>query len=311
MAALGRKLFVGALVALGATVSMADQSSSNEVAMAGSSTTNSHPQEALLTGGLGKLVKVPTNEVPPGLLPPPELGIQSQIPDPARGVPVPHPVLQRLKEGREGKDRFELFPSFQPKLMPYLAAQDEYGNTAFKPGPLIRTTPLDTLVQQGKYWASQYGLRYSLEQTVTFVTMTDVAQGDNALGFYTFDFAGKWAVFNAPNAASAGWVSAQIEAKTGLGDNGRTQDARSNLGSITDPTGIWSSVNGFRIPELAWQQSFREGEVAVVAGMVSQGNYFDGNTYANSGRGQYINSALINSMVMPLPNYAFGGNLQW
>jgi carbohydrate-selective porin OprB len=45
--------------------------------------------------------------------------------------------------------------------------------------------------------------------------------------------------------------------------------------------------------------------------MVSQGNYFDANTYANSGRGQYLNSALVNSMVMPLPSYNLGGNLQW
>jgi porin len=49
----------------------------------------------------------------------------------------------------------------------------------------------------------------------------------------------------------------------------------------------------------------------VVAGMVSQGNYFDGNSYANSGRGQFINSALIDTQVVPLGEYNLGLNLQW
>src|SRR5262245_55502782 len=212
MSSLGRKLFVGALAASAVTASLAGQNSSNAIASVstpGQNGSNAPSQHALLTGPLGNLVRVPTNQVPSGLLPPPELGIKSQIPTPARGLPLPEPVRRRLEENLEGQNQFEWFPSFQPRLMPYLAAQDEYGNTAFKPGPLIPNTPLDTLAQQGKYWASAAGLRYSLEQTVTFVTMTDVVQGDNALGYYTFDFAGKWAVFNAPNAGSAGWISAQ------------------------------------------------------------------------------------------------------
>ncbi len=136
-------------------------------------------------------------------------------------------------------------------------------------------------------------------------------QGDNVLGFYTFDLAMKWTVFNAADSSTAGWLSAQIEAKTGLGVGGDDQSAKANLGTVTSPTGIWSSHNGWRIPELAWQQSFRHGEVVVLAGMVSQGNYIDVNSYANSGRGQFLDSALINSMVLPLANYNPGVNLQW
>jgi hypothetical protein len=267
--------------------------------------------EVLLTGNLGELVKVPASTLPPDLLPPPAIGLRSQIPNPARGAKIPMPVRQRLQETREGKEEFQFFPSYQPRLMPYLASQDEFGNTAIRPGALIPSTPVEALVQRGKYLLSEHGLRYSLAQTFTFVDMTDVMQGSNVLGFYTFDFAAKWAIFSAPRSGTAGWLSAQIEAKTGLGQSGETQSAQSNLGTLTNPTGIWSSVNGFRIPELAWQQSFREGEVVLLAGMVSQGNYIDVNTYANSGRGQFLNSALINSMVMPLSGYNPGVNLQW
>ena len=267
--------------------------------------------EVLLNDSLGRLVKMPANALPQELLPPSEIGLKGQIPSPARGTKVSEPVLRRLQENREGKEEFQFFPSAQPQLMPYLASQDEFGNTAISPGALIRSTPLDALVQRGKYLLSEYGLRYSLQQTYTFVDMTHVMQGGNALGFYTADLAAKWAIFNAPGSGMAGWISAQVEAKASLGHDGWTQSAQTNLGTFTNPTSIWSSVNGFRIPELAWQQSFFNGKVVVLAGMVSQGNYIDVNSYANSGRGQFLNSALINSMVMPLSAYNPGVNLQW
>lgn len=273
--------------------------------------TNTSPSEVLLISPLGVPVNVSTNALPPGLLPPPELGLKSQVPTPARGGSVPVSVQQRLEESREGRDQFRWFPSYQPPLMPYLGSQDAVGNTAIKPGPLLPSSPLDVLVQQAKYRASQVGLYYSLQQSLTWVSLTDVMQGDNTLGYYTMSFHSKWTVFDAPASGAAGWISAKFNAKTGLGAAGDTQSAALNLGSLTDPTGDWSKVNGFRIPELAWQQSLRDGELVVVAGMVNQGDYFDANSYANSGRGQFLNSALINSMVMPLPGYAFGLNLQW
>jgi len=278
---------------------------------ADSSGTNTPPRHVFTTGPLGQLVQVPTNDVPQGLLPPAGMGLNFQIPHPARGTKIPDAVLRRLHESRAGQDELQFFPSVQPRLMPYLGAQDEFGNTAFRAGPLIPSTPLDSLPQQGKYWLSEIGLRYSLAQTFTFVSMSDVMQGDNTLGFYTFDFAAKWAVFSASDSSTAGWLSTQIEAKTGLGSAGDAQSAKSNFGTVTDPTSIWSGVNGFRIPEMAWQQSFRHGEIVALAGMVSQGNYIDVNSYANSGRGQFLNSALINSMVLPLPSYNPGVNLQW
>ena len=155
------------------------------------STTNSAPQHLLLQGSLGQLVPVPTNAVPANLLPPPGIGVQNQIPQPARGVSLPAAVLRRLQETQARQTNFEFFPAAQLKLMPYLGAQDEMGNTAFRPDPLIDITPWDALAQSGKYWVSQYGVRYALEQTVTFVSMTDGMRGDHNLGFYTLDFPAK------------------------------------------------------------------------------------------------------------------------
>jgi len=166
-------------------------------------------------------------------------------------------------------------------------------------------------VQQGKYWLSEIGFCYSLQQTATFVTMSDVTQGNQSLGFYTMKFQGKWAVFSADGGGTAGWISSQVNAQTGLGPVGDHQDARTNLGTTTDPSSLWSSHEGWRVPELAWQQSFCDGKCALLAGMINQANYLDDNQYAGTARGQFLNSALVNSDVLPLPSYNFGLNLQW
>ncbi len=276
---------------------------------AGTDTSASPSGDMLLLDSLGRVVQQPTNALPASLHPPARIGLQDQIPEPTRGSSMPEEIRQRL---RRAATQFQFFPAVPPPLMPYLASQDDYGNTAIRPGALFSSfAPLEGPVQGAKYWLSDYGFRYSLQETVTFVSMTDVKKGDNNLGYHTFDLKSKWALFNAPAAGAAGWISSQVEAKNSFESAGQTQSAKSNLGTVTDPTGIWSSLNGVRVPELAWQQSARSGEIVVVAGVVNEGNYLDGNAYADSGRSKFINSALINSQVLPLAQYNFGLNLQW
>ena len=262
----------------------------------------------LLLDNFGRVVQVPTNEVPTSLQPPADIGTTRQLPNPTAGASLPAEILKRAHAATNG---FQFFPAMPPRLMPYLASQDDYGNTAIRPGALFFFTPLEGLVQGGKYRLSDWGFRYSLDQTLTYASLTGVKKGSSDLSFYTLDLKSKLAVYDAPDAGTAGWISSQIEAKNGLDASGGAQSAKSNLGTLTDPTGIWSSVNGFRIPELAWQQSARHGEIVVVAGMVSQQNYIDGNAYAASGRSKFINSALIHSQVLPLAQNNFGVNLQW
>jgi hypothetical protein len=273
--------------------------------------TNSSSNEVLLTDSLGQTVTVSTNELSPGLRSSAGLGSDQQIPTLTKGASIPDEVSRRLQQQREEEKGIQIFPAVPPLLMPYLAGQDEFGNTAFRPGALLAFAPFESPVQNAKYWFSEHGFRYSLEQSMTYVNMTDVMKGDHSLGYYTFDLQAKWAIFNAPAAGTAGWVSTKVEAKNGFDSASNKQSAKSNLGTVTDPTGIWSSVNGVRVPELAWQESLRDGEIVVVAGMVSQGNYVDQNAYAQSGRSHFINSALINSAVLPEPSYNFGVNLQW
>ena len=63
--------------------------------------TNSTAGHILLNGALGQPVMVPTNAVPANLLPPPHIGLEYQVPQPARGLPVPEAVEQRVQEARK------------------------------------------------------------------------------------------------------------------------------------------------------------------------------------------------------------------
>jgi hypothetical protein len=274
------------------------------------SPTNAPPDRILLTDSLGRTVLAGTNEVPQSMQPPAAVGLH-QFSGALEGAKGSSEVLARLEEARASRVGTTFFPAIPPRLSSYLFGLDEYGNTVIRPGALITWDPFDVVPQQAKYWASEYGLRYSLDQTLTYVNMTHVVKGDNALSFYTLDLKAKWAVFDAPDAGTAGWLSAQFEVKTGLGGDNETQSPKSNLGMITDPAGIWSSINGKRVPELAWQQSFFDGTAVLVAGSINQENYLDKNAYAHTGRGQFLNSGLINSGVLPLKNSNFGLNLQW
>jgi porin len=266
-------------------------------------------EQVLLIDAFGKLVPVPASSLPRGFLPPAGVGLGKQVPGPASGAHQPAEVERRLDAAR--KAGFELFPAAQPKLGSYLAGQDEEGNTAVRPGPLLRLAPLESWVQQGKYRLGEGGFRYSLSQAIVYGAMGGATTGATSLGFYGFDLVAKWAIYGDRSAGTAGWISAQIEAKSGLGTAGSQESAQTSLKTLTSPMGAWSGREGFRIPELAWQQSLRNGELVFLAGMVSQGNYLDGNAYANTARGQFLNSALIDTMVMPLPGYAFGLNVQW
>ena len=50
--------------------------------------------------------------------------------------------------------------------------------------------------------------------------------------------------------------------KTGFDSASGTQSAKSNLGTVTDPTGLWSDVNGLRLRAMHrfWEVSVEEAK---------------------------------------------------
>lgn len=269
--------------------------------------TNAAPVPFLLNDRLGHAIRVPTNEVPSSLHPPASLGLGQQIPVTPKGTPQSDEVRQRILESKTGR---QWLPSTPPVLMPYLANLDEYGNTDIQPGALLAFEPV-VPAQAAKYALSGVGLRYSVYQSLTMVSMTDVASGASALQYYTATFFGKWAVTEVTDPVRAGWLSTEANVQLGLSPASRTQTPQGNLGTVVNPLATVYGPNGVWISELAWQTSLADGKVVVLAGLVDQSNYLDANTYANISQGQFLNSAFCNSQVLPLPYNNLGLNLQY
>jgi porin len=260
---------------------------------------------------LGRSVQVSTNDVARALQPQAAVGLGQQIPSGPKGAAMPDAIAQRIAASRPNQEGWQWFPATPPVLMPYLAGLDEFGNTAIQPGAVFPNDPLSPYVQDGKYWLSGLGLRYSFYQSFTMVNLTDAASGASALQYYTASFVGKWAVAESTQAGTAGWLSTEVNIQQGLSPASRTQSPQGNLGSIANPLATVYGPNGGWISELAWQQSLMHGELVVVGGLVDESNYLDANNYANNSQGQFMNSALVNSMVLPLPFNNLGLNVQW
>ena len=161
-------------------------------------------------------------------------------------------------------------------MMPYLASLDEHGNTALRPGPLFAFVPLESVAQGGKYWLAEQGLRYTLEQSFSGIGMSDVKEGSQSLGFYSLTSRRNGPCSKRPAPALLDG-SAPRSRPRAASVVAATPSPRSNFGTLTEANDDWSSVNGVRVPELAWQQSLRDGESVAVAGVVSQRNYLDAN----------------------------------
>ncbi len=262
----------------------------------------------LLIDRFGNVVRASTNEVSPSLYPPATTGFRNQIPNTPPGTPQPEAVRQRIEESKPAR---EWFPPTPPVLMPYLAGLDEKGNSDLQPGALFPGDPLSRYPQVAKYRFSDLGLRYSFNQAVTILSMTDTANGASALDYYTASFASKWALTEAPSEGRATWLSFQANVQLGLSANSRDQLPQSNLGVIASPNANIYGPNGIWVQELAWQQSLLDGQWVLLAGMVNQGNYFDANTYAGNSYGQFLNFAFNKNIVLPLPYNNLGLNLQY
>jgi len=264
--------------------------------------------DRLFVDSLGRTVHVSRDDVDSSLHPPATTDLRLQIPTAPKGTSQSDEVRQRILESKTGR---EWFPPTPPVLMPYLANLDEYGNTALQPGAVFSTDPISQVVQAGKNALSEGGLRYSFYQSLTTLSMTDVASGSSALQYYTATFFGKWALTELTNPERGSWLSTEVNVQLGLSPHSRSQTPQGNLASIVNPQATVFGPNGIWVSELAWQQSLLDGTLVLLAGQVDQSNYLDANTYANNSQGQFLNSAFVNSMVLPLPFNNLGLNLQY
>ncbi len=219
--------------------------------------------------------------------------------------------LKRILDSKLGLEGLQWLPVTPPILMPYLANLDEQGNIAIQSGAVFPNDPLSTSMQNAKYALSDAGFRYTFYQSLAMASMSGAASGSSTLEYYTATFLGKWALVEDPHGAAASWLSTEVDMEFGLSQASRAQTPQGNIGSIVSPNDTVFGINGIWVSELAWQQSLLDGKFLVLAGLIDESNYLDANKYAANSQGQLMNSALVNSMVLPLPYNNLGLNLQW
>lgn len=256
----------------------------------------------------GALIATSTNDPAATLPGASDIQSRQQIPMPPRGAPQADAVRQRIAASKSGR---QWFPSTPPSLSPYLANLDEFGNTALQPGALFNIAPVSSALQSAKTALSDVGLRYTFYQSVTVASISGPDSGASALQYYTATYLGKWSVAEDPSWGTAAWLSTEFNAQRGLSSSSRTQSLQGNLGSVVNPNATVFGPDGLWISELAWQQSLMDGQLVFLVGQLDQSNYLDSNLYANNSQGQFLNSAFVNSEVLPLTYNNLGFNLQY
>ena len=266
----------------------------------------------LLTDKTGKIVRPAAGEVHPGSVPATVEKLKQQTPTTPRGATVAPEVQQRIKEANAESRELEFLPGKPLPLQPYFGGTEQLGNTCLQPGSLLPSCPLSRFANDLKGYAQDGGLTYSIPMGYTFYNLSGtVPGGENHFNYWNMDARFNWAVFNAPQASSACWITTEVVGHLSLDAQTRSSTPQASAGSMLNPAGnIWGP-NGIWLQQLAWQQSFANGKLVVVAGQVDQSNYLDFNSYAGNKNGQFLASPFVNSAVLPMPCNNLGLNIQW
>ena len=237
---------------------------------------------------------------------------QDAVQDPDRAM--------RQEEGDQGPPEgpfadqpgFALFPGKQPKMAPYLATVNLYGDQCLQSGALVSGDPLSAAAQAVKTELAKVGITYAIWQSYDFVAMSGTLPGkDDVLNYYSFNSYLMWNVFQSEDlTGTSGWITVGASAGAGLGADATEQNAWTNLGLIGYPVGTEYGQQAF-LYQLAWQQSFLDGTFVATVGFMDPEVYMDLNTYSNNQYNQLLNYEFINPSTVPWSFNALGVVLQW
>ena len=203
-------------------------------------------------------------------------------------------------------------PAEPPKLMPYLASTNLLDADCLEPGGLIAQDPISDAAQGVKTALAGLGINYALWQAYAFVGVTGAQSGQRtAFNYYASEVYATWNAFStAEMGGTAGWLTLGASAGTGLGFDGGAESPGTSIGSIGEPMGIENQQHVF-VQQLAWQQSFLDGQLVVTAGLVNPDYYLDLNTYSNNPYNQLLNQEFWTTTLMPWSQQSMGVVVQW
>ena len=249
---------------------------------------------------------------PPVAPSPPPTTVQDVDPDQSMKQDRPESEAEPLAGPFAQQQGFSLFPKEQPKLMPYLANVNLYGDSCLQKDAVISGDPLSIAAEGVKKAMAGYGINYAIWQSYNFVAMSQtLPDTKDVLNYYSFNSYLTWNIFQSSDlSGTSGWLTIGASAGTGLGYDGDDQTAQKSLGVVGFPLGTDFGQAAY-LYQLAWQQSFLAGQLVVTAGMLDQEMYMDLNTYANNQYNQLINYEFINPATLPWSYNALGVVVQW
>ena len=207
---------------------------------------------------------------------------------------------------------FKLFPTEPPRMMPYLAQANLYNSDCLREGALVEHDPVSEAAQAVKTALAGIGINYAFWQSYTFAGQSGSVQGRrDVFNYYSANFYGTWAIFSSDEmGGTAGWLTAAASAGTGLGYDANDESPKASAGTLGFPMGVDYGDQVFLF-QLAWQQSFLDGQLVVTAGYLDQENYMDLNTYANNQYNQLQNYEFVTPSVFPISFQSMGAVVQW
>lgn len=212
----------------------------------------------------------------------------------------------------ERQPGFHLFPTEPARMMPYLAQANLYNSDCLKEGAVFEHDPLSEAAQAVKTALASIGINYALWQSYTFAGQTGSVQGTREVfNYYSANLYGTWAIFDSDEmGGTAGWLTLAASGGTGLGYDANDESPRASAGTLGFPMGVDYGDQIFLF-QLAWQQSFLDGQLVVTAGYLDQENYMDLNTYANNQYNQLQNYEFVTPSVFPISFQSMGAVVQW
>jgi porin len=206
---------------------------------------------------------------------------------------------------------WQWIPKSEAKLAPYLEGVNTWGSECLQPGSLFASDPVSDAAQAVKTALAEVGIFYRLDNSYSFIAMSDVARGESVLNYYNMQLLASWVVFDSVDlGGTTGWVTLQANAGVGLGFDMKAESPQQNIGMVTWANYGWVTADAY-LSELAWAQSFLDGSLVVRAGFVDPTIPVDANSYANNQYGQLMNWAFVNSQVLPYAFGSLGTVVQW
>jgi porin len=204
------------------------------------------------------------------------------------------------------------FPADIPQLMPYLAASNQVGGSCLQTGALIASDPISDAAQAVKTELAKYGVNYAIWQAYNFSAMSNVLPGrSHTLNEYGVQALTRTNVFTSDElTGTSAWFVLGANAGIGLGVDANAQSPQLNVGANGQTLGDWYGDNIY-LTQCMWQQSFFDGHLLAMVGMMDPEFVCDLNTFSNNPYNQLLNNEFINQATMPWTCQSLGVCLQW